>query len=119
MSAFGGVEFDFCGCGIDYLVSSANQRILVEGMRELGFETYLPDCLQSHIITTFRNPDVRSFDFARFYDRLEQQGFVIYGGKVLHDATFRIGTIGRLFESDLRGLLAAIRRVLGEAEWKG
>lgn len=193
MSAFGGVEFDFRGCGIDYLVSSANkciegvpgfsfvlcrrealeqsdgwarslsldvlaqllgfeadgqflytppthallafrqalaelkleggvparaaryarnQRVLVEGMRALGFQTFVPDALQSPIITTFRNPDWPGFDFSRFYDDLEDRGLVIYGGKVLHESTFRIGTIGRLFEADLRALLSAIEQTL-------
>ena len=195
MSALGGVEFDFRGCGIDYLVSSANkciegvpgfsfvlcrrealesaagrarslsldllaqlrgfeadgqflytppthallafhralaeltleggvparaaryarnQHVLVDGMRSLGFETFVPDALQSSIITTFRNPVLPGFTFQAFYDRLEELGFVIYGGKVLHQATFRIGTIGRLFESDIRALLAAIRQTLAE-----
>ncbi len=193
MSAFGGVEFDFRECGIDYLVSSANkcmegvpgfsfvlcrrealeqsagwarslsldllaqlrgfeadgqflytppthallafrqalaeleleggvparaaryarnQRVLVDGMRALGFATFVPDALQSPIITTFRNPDFPGFDFRRFYDGLEERGFVIYGGKVLHHATFRIGTIGRLFEADIRALLSAIGQML-------
>jgi 2-aminoethylphosphonate-pyruvate transaminase len=193
MSAFGGVEFDFHDCGIDYLVSSANkciegvpgfafalcrrealeqagrearilsldllaqlrgfeadgqflytppthallafrqalaelkleggvaaraaryarnQRVLVDGMRALGFATFVPDALQSAVITTFRNPDSPGFDFQRFYDDLEQRGFVIYGGKVLHQATFRIGTIGRLFEADMRALLSAIGQTL-------
>jgi 2-aminoethylphosphonate-pyruvate transaminase len=196
MSAFGGVEFDFLGCGIDFLVSSSNkciegvpgfsfvvcrrqaleqtdgwarsvsldllaqlrgfeadgqfrftppthamlafhqalaelkleggvparaaryarnQQVLVEGMRDLGFETFVPDALQSAIITTFRNPDWPRFDFRSFYDTLEQRGFVIYGGKVLHQATFRIGTIGRLFEVDIRALVAAIRKTLTTA----
>jgi len=33
---------------------------------------------------------------------------------LLHQATFRIGTIGRLFETDIRALLAAIRQTLAE-----
>lgn len=193
MSAFGGVEFDFGGCGIDFLVSSANkciegvpgfsfvlcrrealeqsegwarslsldllaqlrgfeadgqflytppthallafrqalaelkleggvparaarytrnQRVLVDGMRALGLKTFVPDALQSPIISTFRNPEFPGFDFRRFYDDLEERGLVIYGGKVLHHATFRIGTIGRLFEADIRALLSAIEQTV-------
>ena len=34
-----------------------NCRVLVDGMRALGFETLLPDALQAPIIVTFRMPD--------------------------------------------------------------
>src|SRR3546814_7633248 len=37
-----------------------NCRVLVEGMRGLGFETLLPDDLQAPIIVTFRMPADRS-----------------------------------------------------------
>ena len=35
---------------------SANRDILVQGMRELGFETLLADAVQSPIIVTFLMP---------------------------------------------------------------
>ena len=195
MSAFGGVEFDFQACEIDYLVSSANKciqgvpgfsfvicrrdkleasegsartlsldllrqlrgfefdgqflytppthsmlafrqalielrteggvparaarfrrnhELLAEGMRNMGFKTFLPKNLQSHIITTFRDPEIDAFEFGDFYNRVEAKGFVIYGGKVLHQKSFRIGTIGHLFDNDINGLLAAMREALGE-----
>jgi 2-aminoethylphosphonate-pyruvate transaminase len=37
---------------------------------------------------------------------------VIYPGKVSNADCFRIGNIGRIFPSDVRALLAAIREVL-------
>jgi 2-aminoethylphosphonate-pyruvate transaminase len=89
-----------------------NHRVLVDGMRALGFATFLPDRLQSHVITTFHTPEVRGFDLDELYDRLEDAGFVIYGGKVLHHSTFRIGTIGRLVETDCHALLGAMARTL-------
>ncbi|MGH6886577.1 MAG: 2-aminoethylphosphonate--pyruvate transaminase, partial [Geminicoccales bacterium] len=47
---------------------SGNCRILVEGMRALGFETLLPDALQAPIIVTFRMPADPRFEFVVFYD---------------------------------------------------
>ena len=83
-------------------------------MRDLGFEEYLRPELQSHVITSFRYPDHPGFTFEAFYDRLNEKGFVIYPGKVSDAGCFRIGTIGRLFESDVRALLGAVAATLSE-----
>ena len=195
MSAFGGVEFDFHACRIDYLVSSANKciegvpgfsfciarrdvllqsegwsrtvvldlleqwqglekngqfrftppthailaferaldeleaeggvpgrarryaanhRCIVDGMRKLGFTEYLAPELQGHIITAFRYPQDPTFSFDAFYNRLNEKGFVIYPGKVSDADCFRIGHIGRIFESDCHALLSAIRETARE-----
>ncbi len=88
---------------------SENQRLLVRGMRELGFETLLPDALHSPIITSFHNPRHPGFSFQEFHARLKVRGYVIYPGKVTGAATFRIGSIGEFYPSDVPGLLAAVR----------
>jgi 2-aminoethylphosphonate-pyruvate transaminase len=105
--AEGGVE----GRGARY---RANCRILVEGMRAMGFETLLPDRLQAPIIVTFHMPADPRFRFDAFYDRLRERGYVIYPGKLTVADSFRIGCIGRLGEAEMRGALAAIRAVLDE-----
>ncbi len=92
----------------------ANCRILVDGMRALGFETLLPDELQAPIIVTFHTPSDPAFDFKIFYDGLRQRGYVIYPGKLTVAESFRIGCIGHVFESDIRGALAAVEEVLNE-----
>ena len=193
MSAFGGIEFDFRACEIDYLVSSANKCIegvpgfsfclarratleqtdgwsrtlsldllaqwkglessgqfrftppthvmlafrqalkeleieggvgarekryrenqsrLVEGMTKLGFETYLIPAVQGPIITSFLYPDDENFSFDEFYDQLNTRGYVIYPGKVSNADCFRIGSIGRLFESDVSALVNEIASVM-------
>jgi 2-aminoethylphosphonate-pyruvate transaminase len=91
-----------------------NHACVANGMRELGFEEYVPAELQGYIITSFLYPDDPRFEFEEFYRRLNEKGFVIYPGKVTDADCFRIGHIGRLFESDMRALLAAIREVLSE-----
>ncbi len=93
---------------------SDNCRILVEGMRELGFRTLLPDGLQAPIIVTFHMPADSRFDFNAFYDRLRQRGYVIYPGKLTVADSFRIGCIGRLGAEQMHGALAAIRVTLEE-----
>jgi 2-aminoethylphosphonate-pyruvate transaminase len=93
---------------------TANYRHIRTGMRELGFQEYLPEELQGHIITSFRYPTDPNFHFNDFYERLNQKGFVIYPGKVSNADCFRIGNIGRIFESDMASLLAAIEQTLHE-----
>jgi len=89
-----------------------NCKILVDGMRELGFETLLPDELQAPIIVTFHMPADPSFVFQTFYDYLGERGFVIYPGKLTVAETFRIGCIGRLGEQEMRMALDAVRETL-------
>ena len=91
-----------------------NCRILIEGLRGLGFETLLPDHLQAPIIVTVHTPADPRFDFERFYDSLREKGFVIYPGKLTVADTFRIGCIGALGETEMRGALEAIGRTLAE-----
>ena len=91
-----------------------NCRILVEGMRKLGFETLLPDRLQAPIIVTFHMPADPKFIFQTFYDRLRERGFVIYPGKLTVADSFRIGCIGRIGEAEMRAALDAVRAVMAE-----
>lgn len=85
-----------------------NHRILVDGMRGLGFATFLPDAHQSPVITAFLSPAARSYEFKRFYDILKKEGFVIYPGKVTDADTFRIGNIGDVYPADMHRLLTAV-----------
>jgi 2-aminoethylphosphonate-pyruvate transaminase len=93
---------------------SRNHARLMRGMRDLGFDAYLDPADQSYIITSFRYPPP-PFNFEQFYSRLSDLGFVIYPGKLSHEACFRIGTIGRLDESDIDELVAAIETVTPRA----
>ena len=88
-----------------------NCRILVEGMRALGFKTLLPDRLQAPIIVTFHMPVDPNFSFEALYDSLRQRGYVIYPGKLTVADSFRIGCLGR---AEMEGALAAIRETLAE-----
>ncbi|MFH1137291.1 MAG: 2-aminoethylphosphonate--pyruvate transaminase [Pseudomonadota bacterium] len=89
-----------------------NQRLLVLGLRRLGFETLLPDEYHSPIITSFLYPRQPGFDFRRFYNLLKEQGFVIYPGKVTGADTFRIGDIGDVHRADVQRLLAAVEKAM-------
>jgi 2-aminoethylphosphonate-pyruvate transaminase len=91
-----------------------NCRILMTGMRELGFHPLLLERLQAPIIATFHTPKDKAFVFQSFYDKLKDRGFVIYPGKLTVADSFRIGCIGQLEARHMRAALAAIAEVLSE-----
>ncbi len=91
-----------------------NHGILLAGMTQLGFRSHLPPAVQSFIITSFLFPPDPRFTFDAFYRFLSDQGHIIYPGKISQADTFRIGSIGRIFESDVRSLVAAVGRAVTE-----
>jgi 2-aminoethylphosphonate-pyruvate transaminase len=91
-----------------------NCQILIDGMRDLGFQTLLPDAIQAPIIVTFHMPADPKFKFDAFYDKLRERGYVIYPGKLTVAASFRIGCIGRLGDAEMNGAIDAVRAVMVE-----
>lgn len=92
----------------------ANCRVLVDGMRAMGFHTALPDDLQAPIIITFLLPKDPKFAFETFYQGLARRGFLIYPGKLTKADTFRMGCIGHVQPDDMRRALVAVRETLDE-----
>ena len=91
-----------------------NAKVLIDGMRAMGFRTLLGEKLQAPIIVTFHMPSDPRFVFQAFYDGLKERGYVIYPGKLTVADSFRMGCIGRLYAKDMKGALAAVREVLDE-----
>src|SRR6185295_1702046 len=91
-----------------------NAKVLIDGMRAMGFRTLLGERLQAPIIVTFHMPSDPRFVFQSFYDGLKERGYVIYPGKLTVADSFRIGCIGRIDAGQMRGALAAVAEVLAE-----
>ncbi len=95
-----------------------NCDLLVAGMRQLGFETLLRDDQQAPIIVTFLEPAPEpggvAFDFEAFHAKVRDRGYALYPGKVAKAPSFRIGCIGDISETELRGALEAIAASLDE-----
>lgn len=89
-----------------------NHAALLAGMRRIGFRPFLPSEVQSYIITSFYFPPDPGFTFDAFYRQLSDLGHIIYPGKISQADTFRIGSIGRIFEADVLALLAAVARTV-------
>jgi 2-aminoethylphosphonate-pyruvate transaminase len=92
----------------------ANKTILDKEMGALGFKQYLRPEVQGHIITSFLYPEDPGFNFERFYQKLNNRGFVIYPGKLGKTDAFRIGNIGQIFPEDVKALVAAVKEVMEE-----
>jgi len=104
-----------------------NAKVLIDGMRAMGFRTLLGERLQAPIIVTFHMPTDPKFVFQRFYDSLKDRGYVIYPGKLTVADSFRVGCIGALGETEMLAALQAIREVVAElgvtscapGQWQG
>ncbi|TKD25219.1 2-aminoethylphosphonate--pyruvate transaminase [Rhodobacter capsulatus] len=93
---------------------AANRDRLVAGMRDLGFETLLPEAWMSPIIVTFLSPADPAFDFARFYAAMKARGFLIYPGKLTVVESFRIGCIGQIDPEGMTRVVVAVEESLQE-----
>jgi 2-aminoethylphosphonate-pyruvate transaminase len=89
-----------------------NCAALISGMRALGFKTFLPDALQAPIIVTFHSPPDPRFDFAEFYRRVRDRGFILYPGKLTAVDTFRVGCIGAIGADTMRQAVSAVADAL-------
>lgn len=68
----------------------------------MGLEFYVPESHRGYIISTIIAPThVKGWNFDFFYNYLQDKGFVIYPGKLAKAESFRLGTIGRIYPSDI------------------
>ena len=81
-------------------------------MRQIGFETLLDERWLSPIIVTFFSPADPAFEFARFYESMKRQGYIIYPGKQTLVDSFRIGCIGRMDAAVMEGVVGAAANAL-------
>jgi 2-aminoethylphosphonate-pyruvate transaminase len=91
-----------------------NCASLIEGMAELGFESFLDAAIQAPIIVTFHAPADPRYTFRELYDRVRDKGFILYPGKLTQVETFRVGCIGAIGPDEMRLAVHAIRDTLTE-----
>lgn len=95
-------------------IARYRQRALFlrQGFRKLGLKPVLEDKLLSNTLTSLWVPQVKTY--AQIHDGLKKAGYVIYAGQSeLRGKIFRVAHMGQLLQSDLKGLLQAMRAVLG------
>jgi 2-aminoethylphosphonate-pyruvate transaminase len=91
-----------------------NWRRLVDGMRQMGFSTVVPDAFASPIVATFHNPAHPAFSFERLFEGMKRRGFIIFPGKLALADTFRIGCMGIVTEADMAEAMAAVAETMAE-----
>lgn len=91
-----------------------NWRRLVDGLRQQGAQTFLPDEFASPIIATFHDPAHPAYSFQWFYALMEERGFIIFPGRLTAANTFRIGCMGDIDEADINLVLEAIDECMAE-----
>ncbi|CAF3277041.1 unnamed protein product [Rotaria socialis] len=91
----------------------ANNKLIREKMRTLGFIELIKPEYQTYIITSYYYPSA-PFNFQTFYNKLSEKHQLIYPGKTTETDCFRIGNIGRLFENDMATLAECIKEVCEE-----
>jgi 2-aminoethylphosphonate-pyruvate transaminase len=93
---------------------AANCARLVGDMRALGFKTFLEEAVQAPIIVTFHAPADPAYDFAEFYRRVRELGFILYPGKLTAVNTFRVGCIGAFDTAQVGAAVAAIAAAMAD-----
>ncbi len=91
-----------------------NWRRLVDGMRQMGFRTVVPDAAASPIVATFHNPGHPAFSFDALYEGMKCRGFVIFPGRLALADTFRIGCMGDVEEEDIAEAIIAVAEAMRE-----
>ena len=89
-----------------------NGRVLSEGMQAIGFNPLLPRTCKRRSFTLSTCRQSRSSSSRTSMIQLKDRGYVIYPGKLTVADSFRIGCIGRIDESHMRGFLANVAEVL-------
>ncbi len=92
----------------------ANWRRLVDGMRQMGFRTVVPDAAASPIVATFHNPAHPAFSFEALFEGMKRRGFIIFPGRLALANTFRIGCMGAVTPEDIGRAMAAVAQTLAE-----
>lgn len=87
---------------------------LIDGMRQMGFSTVVPDEHASPIVATFHNPPDPAFSFDTLFHGMKRRGFVIFPGRLAIADTFRIGCMGDVTDDDIGDAMVALAETLVE-----
>ncbi|MBF0543336.1 MAG: 2-aminoethylphosphonate--pyruvate transaminase [Candidatus Riflebacteria bacterium] len=91
---------------------SRSWETLVKGVEMLGFKRLLKDEWESHILTTFIEPDHPNYDFKKLHDLLFEREFTIYPGKIGKMKTLRLANLGAIDFRDIENFLKELKDVM-------
>jgi 2-aminoethylphosphonate-pyruvate transaminase len=102
--------------GLRMRIARYRQRgaFLRAGFKKMGLKFLLEEKLLSNTLTACWIP--QGLSYQQLHDRLKKQGFVIYAGQSeLRNKIFRVAHMGQLQQTDLTGLLKALKEMLEAA----
>jgi 2-aminoethylphosphonate-pyruvate transaminase len=102
------------GCPARRAKFEANWRRLVDGMRQMGFQTVVPDTHASPIVATFLNPEHPRYSFSALFEGMKRRGFVIFPGRLALANTFRIACMGDISVEDMGRAMDAVAETIAE-----
>ena len=104
------------GIGMRRARYQRNSEELITRMKAMGFTPFLPETEAGPIVQAFLAPRDKRFDFEAFREGLRQRGFLIAGGTLSSQKSFRIASVGGIDHKVIKGLAAAVEEVLKELD---
>lgn len=86
------------------------QRIIHDGMINMGFKPFLENSNQSQLNITFINPEDEFYDFNIFFDELRSYGFIICPQINNNREGFKLENIENLSINDIDKLLDSVMK---------
>ena len=93
---------------------SNNWEILRKGIENIGLKVLTKSEEESKILITILYPKNQNFEFNKLHDKLFENGFTIYPGKVGKINSFRLSNMGAINEHDIKKFLFNLKNVLIE-----
>jgi 2-aminoethylphosphonate-pyruvate transaminase len=90
-----------------------NARVVLSGMRKLGFTPLLADENAGPIVQVILAPADGSYNYDHFHAALASRGFSIAPGRIANLATFRVGTAGNLDATTMNAFIDALKDSVG------
>lgn len=85
---------------------------ITTGLKELGFQIYMPDEIASGLVAAALYPDDPNWDFTKIHDYCYERGFTIYPGKVENMGMFRLCALGAIDEADINAFFEVFKEAL-------
>lgn len=92
---------------------SVNNQIHI-GLEELGFKEAVELEHQSGLVVSILYPKDNNWDFDKVHDYCYNRGFTIYPGKILNSDTFRLCSLGAIYEDDIKEFFKVLKSALIE-----
>ena len=90
-----------------------NKQIHI-GLESLGFKEAIDIEYQSGLVVSVLYPNDINWDFDKVHDYCYDNGFTIYPGKISTTNTFRLCSLGAIYEDDIKEFFKVLKKALIE-----